>query len=341
MKSKVFVFIFVYLVIFPLLLAVRGFGADVDKELNFFRGKVVTVIVTTKPGGGYDAYGRMMARFLQKHLPGSTVIVKNVAGAGHIIGANDLYFSKPNGLTIGVGNFKGLIFTQLAKQEGVKFDLTKFSWLANVASEPQTLIVDKRTPFKTVKDLQNSSRPIRMGTSGVGSSSYNYTLMIGKALGINFKVIPGFYGSEADLAMLRGELDGQIGAYDNLRPLVENEGARVVLIVGKKKMSQFPDVPLISAFSTPKTKGLIDLMIATAELGRPIAAPPNMPPLRLKALREAIRKTFHDPELLAYSEKAKLPVSFMSGEETARLFVNALNQSPEIVKMVKELTKID
>jgi len=313
--------------------------AAANPDLKFFEDQVVNIIVSTKAGGGYDAYARMMARFMRKHLPKSVVIVKNVPGAGHIIGANEVYLSKPNGLTIGMGNYKGLLFTQLAGLPGIRFDVSKYSWLANVASEPQVLIVGKNTPFKTLKDLIDSPRPVKMGASGVGSSSYNYSLMVGKTVGINFKLVPGFSGSEADMAMLRNELDGQVGAYDNLRPMIDSEGARVLLVISKKKAPQFPNVPMISDFATPQNKGLVDLMLAMAELGRPIAAPPNMAPGRLKVLRDAVEQTFKDPELISFSSKVKLPVDFDSGEETKKLFVNGLRQSSEVVKLVKDLAQ--
>jgi tripartite-type tricarboxylate transporter receptor subunit TctC len=312
--------------------------AETNPDLKFYEGKVVSIIVPTKAGGGFDSYARMTARFLRKHLPKSTVIVRNVPGAGHIIGANELYFSEPDGLTIGVGNFKGLLFGQLAGMEGIKFDLAKFSWLGNAASEPMILIVGKNTPFKSVKDLKDATHPARMGASGVGSASYNYPLMVGKVIGIHFKMIPGFQGSEVDMAMLRNDVDGQMGYTDSLRPLIEGEGARVLLAVARKRPPQYPKVPMIFDFTTPQTQGLVNFLIATVELGRPFAAPPNMPAGRLKVLRDAMEKTFNDPELLAYAKKAMLPVSFTSGDETKAMFVNGLKQSPDVIKLIKELS---
>src|SRR5262245_1665046 len=87
---------------------------------NLFRGKTVTYIVATGAGGGYDTYGRLIARYMQKHLPGSRFLVKNVPGAGHIIGANTIYASRADGLTIGMFN-TGLIYNQLMALPGVKF----------------------------------------------------------------------------------------------------------------------------------------------------------------------------------------------------------------------------
>jgi len=336
-KGWVFITVFV----FSLFFTVSLYAAREEGDKRFYDGKVLTIVVSTKAGGGFDTYGRMTARFLKKYLPGATVIVKNVPGAGHIVGANEVYLSKPNGLTIGLGNYKGLIFAQLARWEGIKFDLAKFSWLANAASDPQVLIVGKDTPFRHFRDLKDSPRPIKMGAGGVGSAAYIYAVMIGKIAGINFKVVPGYSGNEAEMGMLRGELDGQVGAYDSLRPFIETQGARVLLVIGRTRPKELMGIPMIGELERPETKGLINLMIATAELGRPLAAPPNLPPVRLKILREALAKTFHDPELLDYARRLKVSITYTSGEDTQKLFTDALHQSPEVIKMVKEMVKIE
>ncbi len=330
-----------FLVFVLLFVLCSAAGAETNPDLKFYENKVVTIIVPTKAGGGFDSYARLTARTLRKYLPKSIVIVKNVPGAGHIIGANELYAAKPDGLTVGLANFKGLLFGQLAGMPGIRFDLAKFSWLCNVASEPMILIVGKNTPFKSIKDMKDSPHPIRIGTSGVGSASYNYPLMVGKVIGLNFKMIPGYAGSEVDMAMLRGEVDGQMGYTDSMRTLIESEGARVMIIVAKKKPEQFPNVPMISDFATPETRGLVNFLIASVELGRPFAAPPNVPPARLKTLREAMEKTFKDPELLSYAGKMKIPISYTSGEETKAMFVNALKQTPDVVKLIKELSQAE
>ena len=332
--------VFIFISITCLLLLTFSTGsAVVNPDLEFYKNKVVTIIVPTKAGGGYDAYGRMTARFLGKYLPIRAAIVKNVPGAGHIIGSNEVWNSKRDGLTFGMGNFKGLIFSQIAGQDGILFDLRNYSWLGNAASEPQVMIIGKKSPFKTIKDLKESTRPVKMGASGVGSSSYNYSLMAGKVVGINFKMVPGYGGAETDMAMMRGEIDGQVGNYENLRQMIDGEGARVVLVISKKKASQFLNAPMLSDFLTSANRGLINLMLAMAELGRPIAAPPNIPAGRLKVLRDAIDKTFKDSELLAYSRKTLLPIMFNTAEDTKKMFADSLDQSPEVVKLVKELSQ--
>ncbi len=104
---------------------VAGLGSAIalaDEAADFFKGKTVTYIVATAPGGGYDTNGRLVAEFMQKHLPGSTFVVQNMPGAGHLIGTNYIYASDPDGLTFGTFN-TGLIYGQLAGDPGIKFDL--------------------------------------------------------------------------------------------------------------------------------------------------------------------------------------------------------------------------
>src|SRR4051795_13361796 len=107
---------------------------------EFYKGKTVNYIVATAPGGGYDSYGRLVAEYMQRNLPGSTFVVKNMPGAGHIIGANAIYASKADGLTIGTFN-TGLIYNQIVQREGVHFDLTKMSWVGKAATDPRVITI--------------------------------------------------------------------------------------------------------------------------------------------------------------------------------------------------------
>src|SRR5689334_711413 len=130
-----------------------------QSEADFFKGKTVNYIIATAPGGGYDYYGRLVAEYMQKHIPGSTFVVRNMPGAGHIIGANYIYASKPDGLTIGTFN-TGLIYNQLVGLEGMKADLTKMSWIGKASTDPRAVMVSANSPIKTFADLQKSKQVV-------------------------------------------------------------------------------------------------------------------------------------------------------------------------------------
>src|ERR1051326_2806361 len=135
-------------------------AASAAADMNQFKGKTITSIGATGPGGGYDTYGRLIARYLQKYLPGSRVVVRNVPGAGHIVGANTIYAAKADGLTIGMFN-TGLIYDQLIKRQGVLFDLSKFSWIGKAADDTRALMISKSSNLKNIDDIIKSKTPIK------------------------------------------------------------------------------------------------------------------------------------------------------------------------------------
>ena len=132
--------------------AFSGSTASADTGADFYKGKSVTYIISAGAGGGYDTYGRLVAEFMQRNLPGSTFIVRNMPGAGHLIGANALYASKPDGLTI--GSFStGLIYNQISKNSKANFDLAKMSWIGKAASEPRVVLIAAQSPVKTFDEF--------------------------------------------------------------------------------------------------------------------------------------------------------------------------------------------
>src|ERR1700739_325843 len=161
-----------YLAMIGACLLAASPAAAADPAL--FRDKTITYIVATTPGGGYDTYGRLIARYLQNHLPGSRIIVKNVPGAGNIIGANGIFAARPDGLTIGMFN-TGLIYDQLIHRQGVMFDLTKFSWLGKAADDTRGLLISTNSGFHNIGDLLKTKAPIKFAASGIGAASYNDT----------------------------------------------------------------------------------------------------------------------------------------------------------------------
>lgn len=305
--------------------------------LEIYDGATVRFVVATKPGGGYDSYARMIAPILQKHLPGSTVIVENVPGGGHIIGCNEIYNSDPDGLTFGTFN-KGLIISQLAGLEGIQFDLGEMTWLGNAAQEPRVFVVSSKGPYKTLEDVQAAGE-IKLASAGVGSASHNDALMLADMLGLNVKMIPGYAGQEADLAMMRGEVDGQIGAWDSMKGLVESGDAVAILVISDEAIADLADVPLILDVVPPEKQNVADLMVAIANLSRPMAGPPGMDPALTEALQQAFRDTFADPELAERASQAELPIDFMDGPTTAQAVIDALNQPPEMQALIVELAK--
>ena len=178
-----------------------------EEPADYFKGKTVSYIVATAAGGGYDTYGRLVAEFMQKHLPGSTFVVRNVPGAGTVIGANMIYAAKPDGLTIGTFN-TGLIYSQIVQNDGVRFDLTKMSWIGKAASDGRVVLVSTRSPIKKFEDLLSLKEPVNFSTGGTSGATYIETKMLTDSLRLQIKILTGYDGNDDQMAMRRAEIVG-------------------------------------------------------------------------------------------------------------------------------------
>jgi len=326
---------------FICLLTTMVFAASTPADIEFFKGKTITYIVATKPGGGYDAYARLIGRQMGKYIPDSTLIIKNVPGAGHIVGANETYFAKPDGLTLGTFN-TGLIYSQIVGQPGIKFDLQKYSWIGKANSEHRILLMGQKTRFKMLKDVLESKEPIKISCSGVGSADYNETLILAEATGAKLKTIPGYSGREGEMAILRGEVDGIIGSYTGLLAFIKAEDCRVLLQISSKKHTDLPGVPLAKELTlSDKGKKLVNLIIGVNELGRLTASPPGVPVGRLEVLRDAYKKALTDMNLLKEAAKMGADIDPAFGEEVAKMMREAVEQPDENVALMKKIIKIE
>jgi tripartite-type tricarboxylate transporter receptor subunit TctC len=308
-------------------------------DLSLYDGKTLNYIVATGPGGNYDAYARLIAGYMQKYLPGSRVIVKNVPGAGHIVGANTLYASRPDGLTIGTFN-TGLIYTQLLERPGANFDLAEFDWIGSAAHDVRVIVMPTAGPYDSFAALKDSGDLIRVAAAGVGSAAYNDTRIVAEALHLNLEIIPGFEGNEGELSMLRGEVNVLLGAASAFANFVETRRGFYALAVSGESR-ELAGVPLARDFVTDERGGqLLALIEALSDLGRLTAAPPGTDPDMLATLREAYRLALNDPELLANAEATLLPIQPTYGDDVQALVLEAMDQTPESLVLLREATAV-
>jgi tripartite-type tricarboxylate transporter receptor subunit TctC len=309
-------------------------GSTQAADMNQFRGKTITYIVATGPGGGYDTYGRLISRYLQKYLPGSRVVVRNVPGAGHIVGANTIYAAKADGLTIGMFN-TGLIYDQLIKRQGVLFDLSKFSWIGKAADDTRVLMISKSSNLKSIDDVIKSKTPIKFAAAGVGSAAYNDTKILADALHLNVQIVPGFSGNEGEMSMLRNEVVAEVGTAESLEQFVKQGHGYFALALSGDPTS-LPGVPRASQYvKDDHGKRLLALVETLSEIGRLTAGPPGIPAAVLAAERDALNAAMKDPQLLAEAKKLDLQIDPASGEVVETRIKAALNQPPETVAALK------
>lgn len=297
---------------------------------DFYKGKNVTYIVATNAGGGYDTYARMIGKYMEKYLGADNVIIRNVPGAGHIVGANTLWESKPDGLTIGTFN-AGLIYGQLVGTKSMQFDMAKFEWIGKAEGEPRAVIVSRQCDVQSMQDLLAADKSVKFSSAGIGSASYVDAKLLAEAFDLNIDVLTGYNGTEGEMAMMRGEICAQLGSASSFEEFIKSGDAHYILTIGGK----IDGVPQASEFvKSDKSKRIVSLIDAIAQLGRVTAAPPGTPADRVADLRAAYQSALEDPGLIAQAKKLGLPLEPSYGEDVHKLVVAALDQSPSTVKII-------
>jgi tripartite-type tricarboxylate transporter receptor subunit TctC len=319
------------------LLVAAPLARAADSAQEFYKGKTITYIVATSPGGGYDTYGRLVARYMNKYLPDSKIIVRNIPGAGHVIGANTIYASKPDGLTIGTFN-TGLIYMQLLNESGVRFDLAKMSWIGKAASDPRVLVLSKSSGIKNVRELIDSSKPpVKLFAAGVGSAGYIDTRLAIAAIHLNVQLIPGYNGNEGTMSMLRGETQGTIGSQSSYAQFVDDGNGFYAMQAGGSAGSAIPQAEQFA--KDDNARRLLKMIAAEADVARLTAGPPGLPADRLELLRRVFMQALADPQLLADAKKLDAPIAAATGQHVQEVISAALQQTPQNLQLLIRAVK--
>lgn len=320
-------------------------GVSNGSTHEFFRGKTIRIIVSFSPGGGFDVYSRAIGRHIGKYIPGNpTVIVENMPGAGGLIAANRLYRSvKPDGLTF--ANFPGgLLMEQILGRPGIEFDARKFEYLGVPVKDIWVCVLTKASGITSIEKWMDSNKPIKLGSTGAGSSTYATPRVLHFALGLPIQLVSGYKGvPEVRLAAESGELDGGCTSWDGTKvswgKAIEAGDAAVIVQMVAHAHPELRNVPRAIDFAKTDDAHLLIRLGAhdPAALNRAYVLPPGTPKERVKVLRAAFADTLRDPQFLAESKKSKMTVDPMTGDEMEETVGRLFHLEPAVVTRLKEV----
>ncbi|MEA2984070.1 MAG: hypothetical protein QOD94_324 [Alphaproteobacteria bacterium] len=307
-------------------------AGDQSHAAQLFENKTIDLVIGYASGGGYDIYGRLVARHLGRHLPGIPVIVpRNMPGAGSITAANYIYNNAPkDGTTIG-------IVTQTLKEEelletpGVRYQAGKFTWIGRVTSNVNLSVTWQTSKVKTIDDAMKYEFPVASNLiAGVLPTVLN------NVVGTKFKLINGYAGSnEGMLAMERGETEGAMTTWDTLKVSKKDwlnaNKVNIIVQYAPERHRELPAVPtMVELARTQEDKQILELFSAAASIGRSFVGPPGLSDDRVAALREGFQLMLKDPQFLAEIEKLRLEFDPMSGEKLQQLVDGIRTASPAV-----------
>lgn len=307
-------------------------------ETTSFAGKTVNVIIGFGPGGGYDAYGRLLAQHLGAHLPGKPVVVaRNMPGAGSLRLANHLFNAGARD-----GTDLGIFATSIALEplfggKGVQFEPRSFTWVGNMMKDASNIAIWRTSPVRSWQDMR--TRETIFGATGPGAISSIHIAVAAGLLGLKTRIIHGFPGTkEANLAMERGEIDGYGGLYlSTLKTAywsnIQRGDMKVVLHLGRSEIPELGSPPSIfSLLDSEEDRQVAGLIFDQDQIGRPIAASPSVEPATATTLRVAFLNTMQDSDFLAAAAKANAPINAQSGTEVEAAFQTFFAYTPQIIR---------
>jgi len=312
-------------------------SAGADTAADFYRGKTLNVVIGHEAGTGYDVFGRTLARHLGRHLPGHPAVVsQNMPGAGGLKAANWLYNVAPkDGLAAAVFAPE-TAFKPLFGDAAAMFDTVKFAWIGNMDRSIATCAVTDRSGITSVDQL--FTREALFGATGVAAPTSQMTYGLINFLGARIKVVQGYKGTAAmRIALNRGEIDGACGpSVSTLKTQWKDEIAsgafRPIIQFSSTSSPDLPGVALVYDYAkTPEQRQVFDIAFGLHTLGRPLLAPPGLPPDRVRALRTAFAATIADRAYLADMQKLGLTTTPHSGDEAEALVARFFSYPRSIV----------
>ena len=323
---------------------IGGTARAQDSVAGFYKGRTLTIVIGSSPGGGYDLYGRLLGRFLGRHVPGNpTILVQNMPGAASNVAAAYVYNVAPKDGSVMGAIFMGAVVDPLfGEAKRSTHDTAKFNYIGNANSDAYVCLIRTDTGVNSLSDVFD--KEIVMGASAEGASTRDFPSLLKNLLGVKFKIVAGYPGTrEINLAIEKGEVQGGCGETwssvaatypawfrDKLvKPLVQESN------VGYPELDRM-GVPLSNAFAkTAEQKQILDLVYSQTTFGRPYVVAPGVPAERVEALRKAFMAAMTDPDLVAEAKRINLDIAPIPGEELQTLIARLYATPQEVVDKAK------
>jgi tripartite-type tricarboxylate transporter receptor subunit TctC len=317
---------------------------------EFFRGKrELNLITSSAPGGGYDQYSRLLARYMSKYLPGNpNIIVQNMAGGGGVRAANYLYSIAPKDGTVFGLIDRGMPTAPLlyGDKSQTRFEAVKFSWIGSIMRETGMGVLAGRSKVSNIEDAK--VHEAFFGSTGPETDPAMYTRLVNDLLGTKLKAIHGYKGQPEEFqAVEKGELDGLFmsgwsgpgRAY--VRDQIAHGQMRLLVQMAAKPDPQHTDTPtILDLVKAPDDRAIVELILDRIALGRPVFGPPGIARDRVTLLRTAFQQAAEDPDFRADAQKQKLALDPIYGDEAEALINRLYQSSPQVVERTRKIVQV-
>jgi tripartite-type tricarboxylate transporter receptor subunit TctC len=328
------------------LLALGSSTAGAQSVADFYRGKTISMVIATAPGGDYDLRARLLARHIGRHIPGEPAIIpRNMPGAVGVQAANWLATVAPRDGTVIHAIMQNMSAYQALGGASVEYDTRKFFWVGNTTDSPNVINSWHTTGIKTIQDVM--TRELVVGAPGTATSSVYYPKALNELVGTKFKIVSGYPGgNNVNLAMERGEVGGRgsnsWASWKSTHPQWLAEKKIFILVqIALKRHPELADVPTMTELAkSDEDRAVLQFISADIPINRAYVTTPDTPSDRVQALRRAFDATMKDPAFLEEAARSSMDISASTGEEAQKFSDMIANTSPAVIARAKVILDV-
>jgi tripartite-type tricarboxylate transporter receptor subunit TctC len=320
-------------------------AAVADPIAEFYQGKSIRIYIRAAPGGNYDIYSRVLARHMQRFIPGNPVIVPvNMPGGGGIVALNFIANAAPkDGTVLSMITQTFPMDQALGLERNLKVDMRTLNWIGSMSSTNEFMFTNKSSLTKTLDDARR--RETFVAATGLGSIMTQLAAMYNNMLGTKFKVIYGYpSGPDMTLAMERGEVEGRSTSNPQvLAPTKAEVLAKYNFLIqaGMKKVAEYEEVPLLRDLArNDEQQRVFDFISNAIVIARPIVTNQGVPAERVAALRRAFDATLADRAFLEDAERQSLEIGVRGGEELQKIVSDLIDTPQAVLEQVRRAIQI-
>ena len=326
-----------------LSLMAGAIAAQAQTPAEFYKGKQVQMMVYSGAGSTYDTYARLLARHMNRFIPGSpSIVAQNMVGAGGLKLVDYLNRIAPKDGTVFGTVSRGNPFDPIMGKKDIDFDPLKLTWIGSMNREIAVALSWGPSPVKTFEDLRKTE--LLVPGTGAGADSEIIPRAYNNLAGTKFKIVSGYRDTaEATLQMETGELQGiaywSLSAIQSLKPdWIPTKKINILFHTGATESPDLPGVPRIRNLIKDETdRKALEFLLAREVMGRPFVAPPGIPADRAKALRDAFNATMVDPEFLKEAARGNVEVNLVKAEEIDTLLRDAAALPPAVIERARQV----
>lgn len=317
--------------------------ADPDEPELEFPTRDLRLVIPYGPGGGYDAYVRLTAPYLERHLPGDvSVNVQNVEGAGGQIATQEVFNAEPDGHTLQIINGFGFTLMQ-AYEDAVGFDLTEMTYYAQTAEGIWAIGVAPDSEYDSWEAYLDGveNEEVRFYSTGPGSGNAAVPALVGAVSGLHEpeKVLDNqvvYDGrGEGIQGILAGDVEVMAGSYSSILPFVQSGDLDIIMTCNleDEPPAESPDSETLVTADVPNAEAVL----ASIADARVYAGPPGIPDDVRDVLRDAFEAAINDDEFLAEAEEAERPIVYGDGDTAEQVIHDLYNGWVENEDLVEQL----